>query len=91
MRQSDPSGYFAIFEGTYSKDRPINRKPAAGQPPTSARGRIAIALTLLVLGAGTAAAALTASRHANVAGHGGSQSATFISLPGVVDFEDALY
>ena len=58
---------------------------------TSAKGRIAIALTLLVLGAGTAAAALTASRQADIGGHGGSQSATFISLPGVVDFEDALY
>ena len=61
------------------------------QPQTSAKGKVAITLALLVLGATTAAVALTASHRANVAGPNWQQSATFINLPGVVGFEDALY
>jgi hypothetical protein len=90
MGENQPYGYFTVFEGTYSKDSPMNRRPSAGRPQTSAKGKVAITLALLMLGA-TTAVALTASHHANVAGHNWQHSATFINLPGVVGFEDALY
>jgi hypothetical protein len=91
MGENHPSEYFTVFEGTYSKGCPVNRRPAAPRPQTSAKGKIAITLALLVLGASTAGAALMASQHANVAGPNWQHSATYINLPGVVGFEDALY
>ena len=91
MGVNHPTEYFTVFEGTYSKQCPVNRRPPLPQPQTSAKGKVAIALALFVLGASTAAAALTASHRANVAGSNWHQSATFINLPGVVGFEDALY
>jgi hypothetical protein len=91
MGVNHPSEYFTVFEGTYSKACPVNRRPvAAPQPPTSVKGKVAVMLALLVLGA-TTAVALTASQQANVAGPNWQHSATFINLPGVVAFEDALY
>ena len=91
MGENHPTEYFTVFEGTYSKECPVNCRPsAAPQPQTSAKGKIAITLALLVLGA-TTAVALTASQQANVAGPNWQHSATFINLPGVVGFEDALY
>jgi hypothetical protein len=91
MRENNPSEYFTIFEGIYSKQRPVNRRPAAApRPQTRVKGKVAITLALLVLGA-TASAALTTRQQANVAGPSWQHSATFINLPGVVGFEDALY
>jgi hypothetical protein len=92
MSENHPTEYFTVFEGTYSKACPVNRRPviAAPQPPTSTKGKVAVILALLVLGA-TTAVALTASQQANVAGPNWQHSATFINLPGIVAFEDALY
>jgi hypothetical protein len=91
MRENNPSEYFTVFEGIYSKQRPVNRRPATTpKPQTSVKGKVAITLALLVLGA-TASAALTTRQQANVAGPSWQYSATFINLPGVVGFEDALY
>jgi hypothetical protein len=92
MRDNHPSEYFTVFEGIYSKNRPVNRRPAAApNPQTGAKGKVAIVLALLLLGAGTATAAFTVSHRAHVAGPTWVQSATFVSLPGILTVEDALY
>ena len=92
MRDNHPSEYFTVFEGIYSKQRLVNRRPATTpKPQTSAKGKVAIVLALLLLGAGTATAAFTVSQRAHVAGPTWVQSATFVSLPGILTVEDALY
>jgi hypothetical protein len=91
MGENQPYGYFTVFEGTYSKDSPMNRRPSAGRPQTSTKGKVAITLALLLLGASTATAAFTVSQRAHVGGPTWVQSATFGSLPGIVTVEDALY
>jgi hypothetical protein len=92
MRENHPSEYFTVFEGIYSKDRPVNRRPAAARKAQiGAKGKLAIVLALLLLGAGTATAAFTVSQRAHVAGPSWVQSATFVSLPGILTVEDALY
>jgi hypothetical protein len=92
MRENHPSEYFTVFEGIYSKDRPVNRRPATTpKPQTCANGKVAIILALLLVGAGTATAAFTVSQRSHVAGPIWVQSATFVSLPGIVTVEDALY
>jgi hypothetical protein len=92
MRENHPSEYFTVFEGTFSTNRPVNRRPAAApKPQTSVKGKVAIVLALLLLGAGTATAAFTVSQRAHVAGPTWVQPATFVSLPGILTVEDALY
>ena len=91
MGENQPFGYFTVFEGTYSKDSPINRRPSAGRPQSSAKGKVAITLALLFLGASTATAAFTVSHRAHVAGPIWVQSATVVSLPGIMTLKDALY
>jgi hypothetical protein len=92
MRENHPSEYFTVFEGIYSKDRPVNRRPAAApKTQTGAKGKVAIVLALLLLGAGTATAAFTVNQRVHLAGPTWVQSATFVSLPGILTVEDALY
>jgi hypothetical protein len=91
MRENNPSEYFTVFEGIYSKDHPVNCRPAAPKTQASTKGKVAIVLALLLLGAGTATAAFTVSQRAHVAGPTWVQSATFVSLPGILTVEDALY
>jgi hypothetical protein len=82
---------FHSFRGHLQQESPGQPQASRRPPQTGAKGKVAIVLALLFLGAGTATAAFMVSHRAQVAGPTWVQSATFVSLPGILTVEDALY
>ncbi len=79
------------FEGTYSTESRVRRGAVARPTKANSTGKIAALLVVLVVGASTAAGALTATLRANGAKSDEVYAPRYIKLPTVAHFEDALY
>jgi hypothetical protein len=86
MRTTEQT-YFTVFEGTFSRQVAVRRKPVEAPSRTTGTA-LAVLLALAVLG-GTTAGALT--RHKAASSDHSSYSANFIKLPMAGSFEEALY
>src|SRR5262245_10337383 len=90
MRETEQPDYFTVFEGTFSRQVPLKRKPTV-TPQKAATGKVAAILAVMLLGVSTAAVALTVNQRAHTAKSSWERSGNVISMPGIASFEDALY
>ncbi len=91
MRDTDQSDYFTVFEGTFSRQVPLKRTPRVAPQQKTSKGKVAAFLVVMLLGVSTAAVALTVNQRAHSAKSTWEPSATFVTLPGIAGFQDALY
>ena len=90
MRETDQTDYFTVFEGTFSRQVPLKRMPPV-VPQKTSKGKVAAILAVMLLGVSTAAVALTVNQRSHSAKPTWEHSATFVTMPGLAGFEDALY
>jgi hypothetical protein len=91
MRDVHQADYFTVFEGTFSRQVPVQRKPPVAPLQKTTKSKVATILVVLLLGVSTAAVALTVNQRAHTAKSNWAPSATFVTMPGIASFEDALY